>query len=69
MHHKRKRPRTRGRGRARFPNGAPAQWNILHHARPRRRRDDRRLRALLRGADAEAVVWDLGNRRPHIYYW
>lgn len=69
MHHKRKRPRTKGRSHASFPNGAPAAWNILHHVRPRRRRDLHRLRLVRRGADPDAIAWETGNRRPHVHYW
>ena len=69
MHHKRKRPRVLSRGRSRFPDGSPAYWNIQHHSRPRRRRDELRLKAILRGADADAVSWELGNHKPHVYYW
>lgn len=69
MHHKRKKPRTKSRSVGAFPSGTPSHWNILFHSRPRRRREHVRLLAILRGHDSETLVWDLGNSRPHKYYW
>jgi hypothetical protein len=69
MHHKRDKPRTKSRSIGAFPDGTPAAWNILFHSRPRRRRDRARLSELRRGGDPDSLVWELGNRRPHIYYW
>lgn len=69
MNHKRKRPRTKSRSVGAFPSGTPAHWNILFHSRPRRRRDARTIRKLLSGADPDALLWETGNRKPHIYYW
>jgi hypothetical protein len=69
MHYKRKKARTRSRSAGVFPNGTPAHWNILFHNRPRRRRDTMALMRVRRGADPDALVWDLGNSRPHTYYW
>ena len=51
------------------PNGTPAAWNIIHHTRPRRRRDKHRLRLVLGGANPDSIAWETGNRRPHVYYW
>ena len=69
MHHKRKKPRTKSRNTLNFIKEAPAYWNILNHSRPRRRRDAERLAKLMRGADPDDLVWDLGNHKPHVYYW
>ncbi|MFB2531942.1 hypothetical protein ACEYYA_07235 [Paracoccus sp. p3-h83] len=69
MNHKRKKPRSHSRRTARFPDGSPAFWNILYHSRPRRRRTAAALARLLRGADPDGMVWDLGNRKPHLYFW
>lgn len=69
MHYKRKKPRTKSRSVGAFPDGTPSYWNILFHNRPRRRRERVRLVAVLRGKDPETLVWDLGNSRPHKYYW
>ena len=73
MHHKRKKPRTRSSSRPPFPGGtrrgeSPGHWNILFHNRPRRRRDRENCRKAMHGED-ERIVWDLGNRKPHHYYW
>lgn len=69
MHYKRKKPRTKSRSTGAFPNGTPAHWNILHHSRPRRRRTAQLATKLLKGTEPDDLVWDLGNRKPHIYYW
>jgi hypothetical protein len=69
MHYKRKKPRTKSGSVGAFPNGTPAHWNILFHNRPRRRRDATGLKRVHRGDDPDALIWDLGNSRPHKYYW
>ncbi len=74
MHHKRKRPRTQSDSDGQMTPGsrhgeAPSRWNILFAHRPRRRRTRKTLEMVLRGADADALTWDLGNRKPHHYYW
>lgn len=69
MNFKRKKPRTKSRSVGAFPSGTPSHWNILFHSRPRRRRTANAVIRLLRGADPDAMVWDLGNHRPHKYYW
>lgn len=69
MHHKRKKPRTKSRSVGAFPCGTPSHWNILFHNRPRRRREHARLIEVLRGHDPDALIWDLGNCKPHKYYW
>jgi len=49
---------------------APSHWNILFHHRPRRRRDKARCMQLMQGkVHPDALIWDLGNRKPHVYYW
>ena len=73
MHHKRKKPRTLSDSQGPFPNGSrrgesPSHWNIIFHHRPGRRRDKENCRKAMMG-DEDRVVWDLGNRKPHIYYW
>jgi len=69
MHYKRKKPRTKSRSVPTFPNGASAHWNIMFHSRPRRRRERLGVKRLCCGEDPDALVWDLGSRRPHVYYW
>ena len=69
MNYKRKKPRTKSRSVGAFPNGTPAHWNIVFHSRPRRRRDHASLVKVVRGLDPENLIWDLGNSRPHKYYW
>lgn len=74
MHHKRKRPRTQSDSTSHWHKGsrrgeAPSWWNILFAHRARRRRTLKTVRAIFHGADVEAAIWDLGNRKPHHYYW
>lgn len=69
MNYKRTKPRTRVHHKAPFPNGIPSYWNILFHSRPRRRRDKDTCHRVLQGADADDLVWDLGNHKPHEYFW
>jgi len=74
MHYKRKYPRTKGLGRGAICGGSrasesPSHWDIEHHSRPRRRRDKANCLKMKMGHDPDATTWDLGNRKPHIYYW
>lgn len=69
MKHRRTKPRTSGRSRGHFPNGNPSWWNLSHHTRPRRRSDRRNCHRVKQGCDVEAMLWDLGNSKPNIYYW
>ncbi len=69
MNYKRKKPRIKSRSTGAFPNGTPSHWNILFHSRPRRRRTAMTAVKLLHGADPDVLIWDLGNHKPHKYYW
>jgi hypothetical protein len=69
MNYKRKKPRTKSTSQGQFPGGTPAHWNILFHTRPRRRRDRRNCQRVLKGQDEDNLIWDLGNSKPHKYYW
>lgn len=74
MHYKRKKPRTKSDSFKSWAIGsrhgeAPGHWNILFHSRPKRRRNKSNCHKVLQGEDWDHIVWDLGNRRPHIYYW
>jgi hypothetical protein len=73
MNYKRKRPRTRVRtrkGRGYWMHGWPAWWDIVFHRRPRRRRDQERLRAIFAGhLDPDNASFELGNHKPHRYFW
>lgn len=46
----------------------PAWWDIVYHRRPTRARAAAIERKVLKGADADAVVWPV-NKKPHNYYW
>ena len=69
MNYKRKKPRIHTHQPAQFPCGTPSYWNILFHTRPRRRREKKNCHQVLHGADADSMAWDLGNHKPHKYYW
>lgn len=76
MHHKRKRPRTCSNGKSKWMSPAtgrrgeaPSWWNIFFNNRPKRRRDARNIRNVMKGADPDGIAWELGNRKPHYYYW
>lgn len=71
MNHKRKRPRIKGTGKSPDSMGTtPAHHNILFHSRPRRRRDKLRCIKLMQGQiHPDAMAWELGNHKPHTYYW
>lgn len=74
MNHKRKKPRTKSASRGKWWGGsrsgeAPSHWNIIFHSRPKRRRDKYNCIKIMHGCDPDGIVWDLGNRKPHTYYW
>lgn len=69
MHYKRKKARTKSRSVGVCPHGNASNWNILFHTRPRRRRDVKRLHHIRRGADPDALIWDVSGSRPRKHYW
>lgn len=72
MNHKRKKSRLHSGQRNKLyliHDSTPAYWHLIYHTRPRRHRNKAGCRKLLRGADPEAAIWDLGNSRPHEYFW
>lgn len=74
MKHRRKKPRTVSNGKEVWRCGsrtgeAPSWWNILFHSRPKRRRTKAKLNEIMHGKDPDGIIWDLGNRKPHNYYW
>ena len=75
MNHKRKKPRTISRGSKHYPMGsrkgeAPSYWNIIFHSRPKRRKNKANCHKVTVGsADPDELIWELGNRKPHNYYF
>lgn len=70
MNHKRKRPRSKSSGNPVGWLNTPAHHNISFHSRPRRHRDKARCLQVLYGkTDPDGMIWELGNHKPHIYYW
>lgn len=64
--------RLKYRGKVRwphFPRGAPKWWRKMFFTRPRRRENKRlcKLAAVSHGPDR--LVFPVGNRKPHAYYW
>lgn len=53
----------------RFPDGTPKWWRKLHMTRPRRRANTAFCHRAERGEDYDDLVFPLGNRKPHEYYW
>ena len=53
----------------RWPRGTPRWWRKLYMTRPRRRENRLLCHQLARGADPDAMVFPVGNRKPHFYYW
>lgn len=47
----------------------PARWTRIHMNRPRRHENRQLCRLIVARRDPDAVVWPLGSRKPHIYYW
>ena len=47
----------------------PGWWVCFRMNRPKRRENRRLCKAIVAGADPESIVFPLGNRRPHLYYW
>ncbi len=52
-----------------FPRGAPKWWRKLYMSRPRRRENRMLCRLVEKGVDSEALVFPLGNHKPHVYFW
>lgn len=58
----------RGRSPA-FPNGTPKWWRQMFMTRRRRRANASCCTRIRNGADPDALVFPLGNHKPHVYYW
>lgn len=52
------------------PMGSWPRWHdVMHHTRPRRRRDRATASAVFHGKiDPENATWEL-SKKPHIFYW
>ncbi len=47
----------------------PKWWVKLYMTRPKRRQNTAVCRAIVKGADPDEMIYPLGNRKPHRYYW
>lgn len=52
-----------------FPLGTPKWWRKLHMTRPVRRENRALCHCIEQGGDPDRLVFPLGSRRPHVYYW
>lgn len=52
-----------------FPNGTPSWWVNLFMNRPKRRANRRLCQRIVAGDCPDGLVYPVGNRKPHIYYW
>jgi hypothetical protein len=73
MNYKRKKPRTKSTSQRQLCGGsrkgeAPSHWNIIFHSRPKRRRTQAACLKVVKGIDPDGIIWELGNRKPHVYY-
>jgi hypothetical protein len=47
----------------------PESYDIIHHRRPRRRKEKNIAHAIVRGIiDPERAIWPV-SKKPHEYYW
>lgn len=53
----------------RFPNGTPKWWRKLHMTRPRRRETKALCYRAMCEEELDGLVFPLGNRKPHKYFW
>lgn len=73
-HYKRKRSRTAYTKRGKMNttywlNTWPRWWDVLFHNRPRRRKDHKVCRDIVRGDQDHAdAIWAV-EKKPHKYYW
>lgn len=52
-----------------FPTSTPGRWVRAHMNRPRRHINRQLCDLVAAGNDPDTMVWPLGNRKPHFYYW
>ena len=52
-----------------FPNGCPKSWRKMHMTRPKRRQNKSQCYRIATGIDNDGIIFPLGNRKPHYYFW
>jgi len=57
------------RGRHRHVMSTPSWWTKLFMNRPKRRLNKRLCQKVERGVHPDEIVWPVGNRKPHEWYW
>ncbi len=52
-----------------FYKQVPKWWTVICMTRPKRRANKRACKAVMKGIDSGNIVYPLGNKKPHTYYW
>ena len=52
----------------RWYRDTPRWWRLVFMTRPKRREVKRLETKILKGEDAEELVWPV-DKKPHLYYW
>ena len=47
----------------------PGSWVRAHVNRPRRHENRHLCRLVVQGLDPDELIWPIGSRKPHVYYW
>jgi hypothetical protein len=47
----------------------PSWWIAMYMNQPKRRENKKLCSKILHGADPDELIFPLGNRKPHVYYW
>ncbi len=55
--------------RPKWPMSTPGWWVRNNMNQPRRQIHRHLCHQVTLGYDSEAMVWPLGNHKPHRYYW
>jgi len=50
-------------------SSTPRWWRKTFMTRPKRCLNKRNCRAILNGRDYDVMIFPLGNKKPHLYYW
>jgi hypothetical protein len=53
----------------RFYDSCPAWHRITFITRPKRRENKRLERKAMKSEAPNELVWPVGNRKPHFFYW
>jgi hypothetical protein len=69
-HHGEWKPWVKRPAGAYFASMTPSWWTRLWMNRPKRHQDKKTIRGVRSGrVDPDSAVWELGNHKPHQYFW